>query len=161
MHQYRVTKYNPALRNSSGAFAADEWISFGDIGRTFAGVKLTREEYERVEGAYVRVALAFLREADLTSLSVVELKNARNSALNFAQGSVVSLGQIGDIISRLLRGEFWCRLEAPGGFVHVGWDYYMYLGVPRLCPLAYAQAAEFGLYVEQFRSPYRDSYTGS
>lgn len=47
MNEYRVTKYNLAFRDSSGAYTRDEWISFGDIGRSFDGVKLTAEAYAR------------------------------------------------------------------------------------------------------------------
>jgi len=48
-----------------------------------------------------------------------------------------------------------CRLEGADAFVHVGWDYYMYVGVPRPCPAACRQANDLGLYVEDFASPYR------
>jgi hypothetical protein len=47
-----------------------------------------------------------------------------------------------------------CRLQADHGFVHFRWDYYMYLGVPRPCPVAERTASELGLYVEEFASPY-------
>ena len=39
------------FRDSAGAYTRDEWTSFGDIGRSFDGVELTRGEYERVEDA--------------------------------------------------------------------------------------------------------------
>jgi hypothetical protein len=48
------------------------------------------------------------------------------------------------------------RLEAAGGFVHVGWDCYMYVGVRRPCPSAEAEAHRFGLFVEPFLSPYSE-----
>ena len=43
------------------------------------------------------------------------------------------------------------------GFIHFGWDYYMYIGMPHPCPTAQARAAELGLYVEEFASPVRES----
>ena len=78
MKEYRVTKYNPAFRDSSGAYTGKEWISFGDIGRSFDGVKLTAEAYERVEDAYVAAAIAFLCESAVPHLAVRGLEN--NSA---------------------------------------------------------------------------------
>ena len=45
---------------------------------------------------------------------------------------------------QMLRGESWCRMEAVGGFIHVGYDYYMYLGVERLCSEAVKLAARVG-----------------
>lgn len=46
VNEYRVTKYNSRSRTSAGAYTRDEWISFGDIGRSFGGVELTRDEYQ-------------------------------------------------------------------------------------------------------------------
>jgi hypothetical protein len=156
MKEYRVTKYNPAFRDSTGAYTRDEWISVKDIGRSFAGVVLTREEYDRVERAYVSAALTFLREGGVTSLTVSGLENTQRRRLEFQEGTLLPLDQVGDVIKRVLREEFWCRLQGVDGFVHIGWDFYMYVGVPCPCPEALAQAAELGLYVEEFSSPYND-----
>jgi nucleoside-triphosphatase len=51
--EYRVTKYDPAFRDRAGRYLREEWTSVGDIGRSFGGVVLTREEYRRVEVAHV------------------------------------------------------------------------------------------------------------
>ena len=45
MVEYRVTKYNPASRDASGAYVADGWTSVTDIGGAFGGVVLTENEY--------------------------------------------------------------------------------------------------------------------
>lgn len=156
MNEYRVTKYNPAFRDPRGAFTKNEWISVKQIGQSFDGVVLTHAEYKRVEQAYISAALALLSEAGLTSLRVEGLHNARGEQLPFSEGSVLPLSQVGDVIGRLLREEFWCRLQGVDGFVHIGWDYYMYVGVPHPCPAAEAQAVELGLYVEEFGSPYHE-----
>lgn len=155
MLEYRVTKYNPALRDARGAFTRDEWICFRDIGESFAGVTLTREEYERAEHAYVNVALAFLSESGVDSLTIEGLENSRKTQLRISNGSVLPLDQIGDVIARVLREEFWCRLVGVGAFLHIGWDYYMYIGVLIPCPAAQALAASLRLFVEEFESPYR------
>jgi hypothetical protein len=102
----------------------------------FGGVVLTDSEYQRVEQAYISSALAFLREGGLNSLTVVGLENHKGLALAFGEGSVISLEHIGDVIRQILREEFWWRLEDRGGFVHFGWDDYMYIGVPHRCPSA-------------------------
>jgi hypothetical protein len=156
VNEYRITKYNPAYRDAKGAYTADEWIRFQDVGRSFAGVILTTEEYARTEDAYAKAALAFLTEAGLSALNVNGLENRTKQPLSFHEGSTLALNEIGDVIRRVLREEFWCRLEGAAGFIHIGWDYYMYLGVPHPCPEARASAVEMGLYVEDFASPYRD-----
>jgi hypothetical protein len=75
VNEYRVTKYNPAFRDSSGAYTRDEWISFGDIGQSFNGVELTRDAYQQVEDAYIAAAMAFLREGDVRQLTVRAFEN--------------------------------------------------------------------------------------
>jgi hypothetical protein len=154
MNEYRVTKYNPVFRDQSDSYTKTEWTSFKDIGRTYSGVLFTAEEYERVEGAYVKAAMSFLSESGLSSLRVEALENARKHPLDFHNHTVLPFDQNGKIIRRILREEFWCRLEGSESFIHFGWDYYMYIGVPHPCPTAQLRAAELGLYVEEFASPY-------
>ena len=83
MHEYRVTKYNPAFRDHSGAYTKVEWTMFRQIGQTFSGVLLTSDEYERVEEAYIQAALSFLRESGLLSMRVAGLENRRKQPLAF------------------------------------------------------------------------------
>ena len=154
MLQYRVTKYNPAFRNFSGAYTRNEWTTFCDIGKSFDGVLLTNAEYQRVENVYVATVTSFLQESNILSLVVCGLENGYGVDLGFSNGSSLSLKQIKTALPRILREEFWCKLEAPQSFVHVGYDYYMYLGVPIACPKAEKSAASLGLYVEPFQSPY-------
>jgi hypothetical protein len=154
--EFRVTKYDPANRDCRGAYARDEWTSVSDIGRAFAGVVLTEAEYQRVEDAYATSAVAFLREAGVSALVVAGLENHAAVPLPFANGSSLGLSEVGEAVRRVLREEFWCRLEGAGAFVHVGWDYYMYVGVPGPCPSAATLARQLGLFVEPFRSPYSE-----
>jgi hypothetical protein len=156
VNEYRVTKYNPAFRDSRGAYTREEWISVRQIGESFAGIVLTRQEYDRVEDAYVNTALAFLREAGLTLLTVESLENHKGWQLQLSNGSTLSLDEVAEVIRQMLQEKFWCRLQADGGFIHIGWDYYMYVGVPRPCPTGQVQAERLGLYVEEFCSPYKD-----
>jgi hypothetical protein len=154
VHEYRVTKYNPAFRDRSGAYTKVEWTMFGQIGQTFSGGVLTSDEYERIEDAYIQAALSFLRESGLLSMRVAGLKHSRKRPLDFQNGIVLPLERIGEITRQILREEYWCRLEGSDGFLHFGWDYYMYIGVPHLCPIARARATKLGLFVEEFASPY-------
>lgn len=157
MKEYRVTKYDPALRGPTGEYKGDDWIMFSQIGQTFRGVVLTEQEYKRVENDYVKVALAFLGESGIAALRIVGLENSRRQPLEFAEGSILPIEKLSDVFGRILRKEFWCRLQADDGFVHFGSDYYMYIGVPSRCPAAEQTASELGLYVEEFTSPYHEN----
>jgi hypothetical protein len=154
--EFRVTKYDPARRDSNGSHIADEWTSFGDIGKSFSGVLLTEAEYHRVEDAYVVAATSFMREAGVPFLLVTGLENSAGAPLSFGEATALSSAEFGAVIRRVLREDFWCRLEADGGFVHIGWDYYMYVGVQRACPSATVAAHRLGLFVETFYSPYSE-----
>jgi hypothetical protein len=157
--EYQITKYDPAFRDPSGAYTRDDWTSVTDIGRSFGSVVLTPEEYRRVEDAYVAVALSFLREAGQASLTVCGLENKRNYPIEFGEGSALDLEQLGSVIRLVLREEFWCRLEGPASFLHFGYDYYMYAGVPRPCPASQEVAKELRLFVEESISPYKREET--
>ncbi|MGO1070818.1 hypothetical protein [Lysobacter sp. CA199] len=154
MHEYRITKYDPALRDDSGAYLGEAWTSIGDIGRSFDGVVLTEAEYRRVEAAYVDTAVEFLHEAGVAALTVRGLENHRDAPIAFGEGAALPLEQVGDWLRRMLREQFWCRLESDDAFVHVGYDYYLYVGVAGPCPRALRSAAGRGLFVEAFASPY-------
>lgn len=98
-------------------------------------------------------------------LVVTDLENPFARSLPFCEGTSLSLEHLAPVIRGLLREELWCRLEGPAGFLHVGRDYYMYLGVPCPCPSSHELASQSGLFVEEFLSPYtrdaaRDDVTG-
>jgi hypothetical protein len=156
MPQFRVTKYDPAHRDPAGAFLLEDWTSFSDVGQTFAGVRLTQETYEVTEDAYIESALAFLQEAGTTYLYVrgLEAKHTVDAPL---EGTALLANDIAPVLRGLLREQYWCRLEAESAFVHVGWDFYMYVGVPSPCLAAEASAHAKGLFVEAFPSPYATS----
>lgn len=156
MVEYRVTKYSPAFRDAGGAYTRVEWTSFSDIGCMINGSTLSEAEYRQTERAYVSSALEFLRESAVTSLAVRGLENHRGVSLTFGEGSNLSLEQLKNTLPRVLREDFWCKFESPNSFVHVGYDYYMYVGVPAPCLKAVQFASSVDLFVEPFQSPYSD-----
>lgn len=152
MFEYRVTKYNPAIRRDGGRYT--EWTSFGDVGATFDGTVLTQTAYEKVESAYIAVATAFLREAEAYSLSICGLEYRKDGGGSYMEGDSLSLKDVEAIMTKVLRDELWCRLEGDRGFIHFGWDYYMYVGVASVCPKAEGLATKVGLFVEEMLSPH-------
>ncbi|MBB6096444.1 hypothetical protein HNQ60_005366 [Povalibacter uvarum] len=157
MQHYRVTKYDPARRDLTGAYLSDDWTAHSDIGQSFAGVALTEERYLAAENAYLESAVAFLKEAGVRELAVVGLENAGEHPNPPRDGAAVSIERLPEVLRSLLREEYWCKLEGQSAFVHVGWDYYMYIGVLAPCPVAESVAQSRGLFVEQIiRSPYAE-----
>ena len=157
MHQYRITKYDPQHRNDSGAFTRDDWTAVSDVGDIFDGEVLTARAYLAVENIYVDTALAFLGESAVESLVIRSLENQgnyANSELLLADGRECSPLEISDIVRLNLRSSIWCRLVGKNAFLHFGYDYYMYVGVPMPCATAIEFATRCGVFVEPFESPY-------
>jgi hypothetical protein len=152
MFEYRVTKYNPAIRRNGGRYT--EWTSFGEVGATFDGTVLTQTAYETVESAYIAVATAFLREAEVYSVSIRGLEYRKGGECPYMEGDALSLTDVETIMTKVLREELWCRLEGDSAFIHFGWDYYMYVGVASVCPKAELLARKVGLFVEEVLSPH-------
>jgi len=154
MREFRITKYDPALRNEQGWFIKDDWTSVSDVGSVFSGMELTLENYTAVERAYTETVRRFLEEAAVDFLQANDLDNRAMATGAPQEGSLIKLESIPAIVGALLREEYWCRLESSDAFVHVGYDYYMYVGVTRPCNNSIRFAHEAGLFVEEFISPY-------
>jgi len=154
MYQYRVTKYDPALRDENGRYTREEWISFSQVGEL-----VPFEEYARVEMAYIDTALAFLRENKVGELRVKGLENSKEPSASFIEGKQLTLGELEPAFRSVLREELWCRFESRSAYVHFGWDYYMYVGVSSECPSARGIAKKLGLFVEDFKSPHTERST--
>ncbi|MEQ0564860.1 hypothetical protein ABJI51_37770 [Amycolatopsis sp. NEAU-NG30] len=156
--RYKITKYDPRFYSGpGGAYTRDEWTSFSDIGKTFDGVELTREAYERIEGLYLMAVRTGLEAAGIEQLRVRGLEDHGDAPDSLTEGKPVALPEAVEICRALLReAGFWCRLEdGDRAYVHVGYDYYLYLGTPVDVGPALAPIVEAGLFVEAgFTSPY-------
>jgi hypothetical protein len=152
--QFRVTKYDPRFREQSGAYTRDDWTSVSDVGKSFGGVTLTAGDYKRVENAYASAVLAMLAEVGVEHLTVCGVEQDGDARAPFNENAVLPLARIADVARSVLREEYWCRLESPQAFVHFGYDYYMYVGLPEVPSRALAQARQLDLFVEEL-SPVR------
>jgi hypothetical protein len=165
---WRITKYDPTLRNMHGNYLGNDWTSFSDIGKFYAGKQVTYEDYLSWESAYAYSVLYFLSEAGLSSLCVVELENRfinrietdrlRDVAFEPTKlklDTVVGSHELEDVTRLNLREVLWCKLERASHFyLHFGWDYYMYIGSTSPSCTAINQAQQKGLFVEAMASPY-------
>lgn len=155
MHEYRITKYDPARRDEHGSYPVDDWTAFSDIGHEYGGVVLTRAEYDRIENAYLAAVRIFAEAAGIDEFFVRGLERHGKPAVELQEGQRLGLPEALDVVRDLLReAGFWCRLEADGGFVHIGWDYYLYVGAVAEIGIG-PEVAALGLYLEPgWSSPY-------
>jgi hypothetical protein len=159
MFEYRVTKYDPLKRDTEGQYLAEEWTMYSQVGHEVADCILTIEEYSRIEAAYVKAAKNFLSECGVDTLTIHCLENnaaQRPDSFELREGTRISGSSLNEALKGLLREEFWCKLEGENGsYIHVGWDYYMYIGVPCEPSSSIDEAQADGLFVESFESPYK------
>ena len=74
---------------------------------------------------------------------------------DFKVGDELTIPQIQGLARLALREGIWPVLGIPGmAYLHFGFDYYMYFGLPRVTPISIEMAKADGLYVEEFRSSY-------
>jgi hypothetical protein len=147
MKEYQITKYDPQYRDSSGHYTRDEWTSYSDVGDL-----VSLEEYLATEKAYVDAAVALLRESGVDALQAVGVENHRGAASAPAEGATLREAEWPAAFRSVLREDWWCRFECPTGFVHFGYDYYMYVGVRRPEGASIPELSR--LFVEPCTSPY-------
>jgi hypothetical protein len=159
MFEYRVTKYDPRKRDTQGRYLAEEWSSYSQVSQVIAGRVLTLDEYLRIETAYVNAATSLLAECGVDALDIRDLENSadyRPDSFELREGTRLSGGSLYEALRGLLREEFWCMLEDEHGYyIHVGWDYYLYVGVPCAPSVSIETARAEGLFVEPYESPYK------
>lgn len=157
LHHYRVTKYDPPLRDETGAYTGDDWSMFKEVGEMFDGVRLTLSTYLDVEARHL-VALASFFDESGTSKVVAKDVEDGGGTFRVREGDQLSPVDAIEAVRQMLRDEGWCRLVDDDRFyVHVGWDYYVYVGSDKPCERSVAHTREVGLFVdENFPSPYLD-----
>lgn len=157
MKQYRITKYDPSNRDAAGSYTKSEWTSFGDIGRSFDAGTLSKEDYLRVESAYIEAVHRFLFDDPERTLTAQGVENHLSKKFAPSEGEKVNKDSFESVCRSILREEFWCRLESEDSFVHFGYDYYMYIGTDEERSEAIEFAKSKGLFVERSPSPYLES----
>ncbi|WP_104371362.1 hypothetical protein [Desulfocucumis palustris] len=175
MLNWRITKYNPSFRDYNGVYNLNEWTSFGDVGKSFDGKILTIDEYLSIENAYINAVLAFMEDLKITSLKVrgvekydeylrlnktsIEYPNDMvNLFSKVCDNCTIEMDKVENLCRLVLREHMWCKLENGSLiFVHFGHDYYMYIGSTRKCNNAIEKIKKSGLFVEEYKSPYKES----
>lgn len=101
-----------------------------------------------MEDACVTAAASYLKEAGVAALTVARHEVPKRHTLDFRDGETLRFDRISDVARRVLREQFWRRVEADDANVHFGYDYYMHIGVSPPCHASQRRAVELGLFVE-------------
>jgi len=171
MKKYRITKYNPTLRDKYGRYTQCDWTSCSDIGKEYVGKLFEVEDYLSIEQKYFQSILFILQEMDINCLEVTKLEKRRtlNQIEEFVHGKSLSISERGkDIFTSIcdndlifiedifilmqlvLRECLWCRLVSPSTnfVVEFGYDYYMYVLCDDLQKELISKIQDLGMFVE-------------
>jgi hypothetical protein len=158
---FRVTKYDPRLRDPRGGYTRIEWTSAHEIGSPVGGHVLTADEYLGVERGYVDVLLALWADAGEPALvaRAVERGAPPPEALPVETASLteamrVDRAALPGVLRALLRSQAWARLEGGGFAILPYFDLYVF--VRGVGPSAHtrALAAERHIFVERAELPW-------
>lgn len=140
---YEIVKYQPQYYKD-GVYTKNEWISVSDIGESFDGEVLTKEEYLMVESAYVDTVKELVEVSGVKFLTIVgpdttfyprrtKAFNKENKAMyqvvsSLNEGQRIAASKIDTVLKASLRELFWCALvnETKKVQVDVGYDYYLH-----------------------------------
>lgn len=164
--RYRISKYNPELRNEWGHYSNEgEWTSISDV----RSGKMSYERYEQTETAYIRAITAVieyngikdLRVSDpeiyitagdkdkLTSLELRDLPiDLQQDILKITDGMSIPLEAVPIWLRVILREIIWMRLINREFEINFGYDYYVYITSAELNAGLLAFINSLGLYVE-------------
>ena len=153
---YRVAKYDPRYRDAKGFYTRDEWTSVSDVGKVYDGVEFTWDAYLQTEDRYVNVAQYVI---GALNLSQVFLKEFELVADNYEPISQLECDPSTAlcVLRNVLRENCWCKFDLDGqGYIHVGYEYYMYVGCVSRVELCAEFVKSHGLFLEEMRSPMGD-----
>lgn len=126
-----IVKYSPDGYNEQGVYCRDEWSSIYDIGRSFSGVILTKDDYLEVENNYINCAVDIITQSGCKYLTIGYVEDYNH--IGYQYKSRISKNQITTILRDMIREEVYCVLVnlKHNVMIDVGYDYYMYI----VCPI--------------------------
>ena len=175
MFEYRITKYDQSQRNEIGAYIGPSaWTCYSDVGQTFDGEVLTIEECLRVESAYISAAIKLFEESGLPYLRLTRIETHEwqkeerliegyslydpvFETIDFTEDAIVLPKDMPTVLQMIFRGFAFASLEWRDKFyIHIGEEFYMYIGTHKADEGIIDAIHSTGLYIERnYPSPYK------
>ena len=127
---HEIVKYSPDGYDKNGVYHLDEWSSVYDIGKSFSGIVLTEDAYQKVENDYIDCAVEILTQSDCKFLTIGHIEDYDNIGYNYK--SRVSKTKVATILRDMLREKVFCVLInlKRKVMIYVEEDYYMHIDCP-------------------------------
>ncbi|WP_341278980.1 hypothetical protein [Paenibacillus sp. FSL H8-0537] len=171
MINYRISKYDPKLRDRAGRYMPEDWIAISDIGKAFNGEILTNERYTSVEDSYVNAVLMIMDYTQIPYLTVNNIrknfndnvfehtanrfskhyssKDIKDVYYNLKNGKKYTAQQIESIIRLLLREDVGMEVFYENELkVFIGYDFLMGVHTLKSIESIIPSIENMGLFVE-------------
>ncbi len=170
MPKYRISKYDPKNRDSTGHYLRKEWTSCFDIGKIFDGKLFKKEEYLRTEKLYIEVVLEILKNKNsqflitrdvehnftvekvaynLSSVGLTLSEQEKTVLKTLQPSQKITRSQLPVFLALILRECFGCGLTVPDVLdVEFGYDYYIYATVESIAEETIEKFAQEGIFIE-------------
>ena len=135
---HEIVKYSPDGYDEDGIYRRDEWTEYSDVGKTFAGKKLSLEEYLEIENRYVECALDIITQSQCKYLTIGYVEDYDN--IGYRCKDRIPAERVDKVLRDMLRCNVFCVLVnlSHKVMIDMGYDYYMHV----LCPLEYEDLQE-------------------
>ncbi|MCT4646130.1 MAG: hypothetical protein N4A74_14180 [Carboxylicivirga sp.] len=158
---YRITKYHHNKLTNH-----EEWTSISDIGKTFDGVKLSKEEYLKIEKNYIDACILLFDDFKSDGILIKELDKiayGTDGLDELYNDGLLSLYKVLDENKRLSRSNFvlalqlvlreniWCKMSDVNNsfLIEFGYDYYMYFNVNYIPNALKEKLSKMALFIEE------------
>ena len=156
---YRISHYNESNKKS-------QWTSISDIVKE-NNFEKTFDLYKNTENKYINIFKKLLEENNVEKMKVYDLENYINNRKgiykklldktylkNIKNGNEYPIKDILEVIRLCLREIIWCKIICENIYIHIGYDYYTYIGGLEIDKIFIEQELQKGITIEEYRSPY-------
>jgi hypothetical protein len=164
---YRITKYNQREISIIGDCLGNRWTSFSDLLKENNQNKAF-DIYKETEDKYIQIYNDILIQNNIGRMKIIELEyNSKEDAneilINDLSSNLLEkiknnteycMNDILDIIKLCLREIIWCKFIYENVYIHIGYDYYTYVGGINLNKELIQKYYNNGIIVEEYYSPY-------
>jgi hypothetical protein len=156
---YRISHYTELNKKT-------QWTSVSDVVEE-NNFEETFDLYKNTEDKYINIFKKLLNKNNITKMNIYDLEKNGNNAkgiynklfdrkylYKIKNGDEYSIKDIFEIIRLCLREIIWCKIVWEDIYIHIGYDYYTYIGGLEISDKIIKEELENGITIEEYRSPY-------
>ena len=147
MNCVRISKYEENTNVHT-----EEWTSISDIGKRYGNNVLTYDEYLLIENHYLTCIDEIMTAANQATFRIENLE--KYSKVQWKNNQLIDVSNMIRFVRDCLREKCWARLIGENSYVHIGYDFYIYVGVSIDLSTVFSIVKENQLHCKEMVSPY-------